>query len=80
MQCEESKMTTGLRIRFWIEVSVGIAAVVTMAMPDWFEVAFGLAPDGGDGSFEWAVVAGLAAVAATCLALAWSDARRLARA
>jgi hypothetical protein len=73
-------MTTGLRIRFWLEVAVGVAAIVTMAIPDWFEVAFGLAPDGGDGSFEWAVVAALAAVAATSLALAWNDARRLARA
>jgi hypothetical protein len=32
-----------------------LATVVTAIFPEWIEV-FGLEPDGGDGSAEWAIV------------------------
>ena len=28
---------------------------VTALWPDWIEIVFGVEPDGGDGSLEWAI-------------------------
>jgi len=44
-----------------------IGAAITAIVPDWIE-AFGLEPDAGTGSAEWALVLALG-VAALCLAI-----------
>ena len=46
-----------------------IATVVTAIFPEWIEL-FGLEPDGGDGSAEWAIVVVLGI--ATALTALWS--------
>jgi hypothetical protein len=55
------------RRRFWTESCVAAVAavlfVVTLVWKDWIELVFGVDPDGGDGSLEWAFVAVLALVA-----------------
>jgi hypothetical protein len=33
-----------------------VVAVLTMLLPRWIEVVFGVDPDGGSGAVEWAVV------------------------
>jgi hypothetical protein len=42
----------------------GFLTVLTLVVPDWIEVVFKVEPDGGNGSLEWLVVAGMALVAA----------------
>lgn len=58
--------TRRLRARFWVMAVAGTAAavllVVTLISREWIEEVFGVDPDGGDGSLEWLVVLGLAAV------------------
>jgi len=60
-------MASRVRSLFWVEAclasAAGLLAVITAAWPDWIEAAFGVDPDGGDGTVEWLVVAVLAAVA-----------------
>jgi hypothetical protein len=70
------------RIRILVEVFAAVAAIgfllASLIVPDWIELAFGFAPDEGDGSIEW----GLSAIAvATFLVSAWLAGRawRLAR-
>ena len=46
-----------------------VATVLTAIFPEWIE-AFGLEPDGGDGSAEWAVV--LVLGLGTALIALWS--------
>jgi hypothetical protein len=52
-----------LPFRFWIKVSLGTVSAVTLALtlvvPSWMELLFGLAPDAGDSSSEWALVISL---------------------
>ena len=66
--------------RFFAESGAALAgsllAVVTLARPDWIELAFGVDPDAGSGLTEWALVAALALIAVTCAALAWRDWRK----
>jgi hypothetical protein len=49
-----------LRTRFCIEAGLSAASVVfgalTLLWRDWVEIIFGVDPDHGDGSFEWAIV------------------------
>lgn len=47
------------------------AAILTAALPAWIESVFHLDPDGGNGSIEWLLVAGLslAAISTATLAL-----------
>jgi hypothetical protein len=56
-----------LPTRFWVEVAMGFASAallaLTLVLPNWFEVLFGLAPDDGDGSAEWGLVVALAVLA-----------------
>ena len=56
-----------MRRRFWAEACLGAASVVlllfTAAWPEWIEGLFGVDPDGGDGSLEWALVVALAVMA-----------------
>ena len=58
-----------LRTRFWVETALAVLSaglfVLTLFSREWIEVLFGVDPDGGDGSLEWAIVGVL--VAATVL-------------
>jgi hypothetical protein len=53
-------MRRAVRIRFWIEVTLGFLtaslSVLTLISREWIELVFGVDPDGGDGSLEWAIV------------------------
>lgn len=40
----------------------GFLTILTLIVPDWIEVVFKVEPDGGNGSLEWLVVAGMAVV------------------
>jgi hypothetical protein len=68
-----------LRGRFWLELALaGVAAilfVLTLVWHDWIE-AFGIEPDGGNGSLEWIIVAVFAVAALVCGALARAEWRR----
>lgn len=75
-------MPRGLRSRFWVEsilASVtGILAIVTIFWQDWIEAVFGVDPDHGSGSAEWAAVVVLALAAAGFAAgarIEWRHAR-----
>ena len=60
--------TRSMRLEFALAVvSVGLL-ILTLAWSNWIEAVFGLDPDHGDGSFEWAVV-GSTAVAAIMFSL-----------
>ncbi len=65
-----------------LAVVTGVLAAITAVTPDWIEVAFGVHPDGGDGSLERIVVLSLALVTIV-LALgarhAWKRSRLSAR-
>jgi hypothetical protein len=56
-------MKAPLRRRFWFEAGLasgcGFLAVLTLLWRDWIELFTGLDPDHSNGSFEWALVAGL---------------------
>jgi hypothetical protein len=66
-----------MRRRFYIEaVLAGLMAVltvVTLISKEWIEVVFGVDPDGGNGSLEWAIVAVLAVVSAALSLTAWRE-------
>ena len=70
--------------RFWIETALavltGILVVVTVITREWIELLFGVDPDGGDGSLEWAIVAVLAVLTVAFAALARAEWRGLASA
>jgi len=73
--------SSALRRRFWLEtVSAALAAffaILTVAYPEWIELVFGIDPDSGNGSVEWAM-AGTFALAFVVLALgARADRRHL---
>jgi hypothetical protein len=81
---EEPQMTRArsTAARFWIET--GLAALtaflflLTLVWSEWIEFFFGVDPDGGDGSLEWAIVAALFVISVTFAVLARADRRRLA--
>ena len=50
----------------------GFLTLLTLVVPDWIEVVFKVEPDGGNGSLEWLIVAGMALVTLVCAV----DARR----
>jgi hypothetical protein len=54
-------MSRTARIRFWIEAALALLTagllVFTLISREWIELLFGVDPDGGDGSLEWAIVA-----------------------
>ena len=65
-----------LRAEIGVGIACAIAAALTAAVPDWFEVLFGFEPDKGSGEAEWLLVAVLAIVAVACAVLARGEWRR----
>jgi protein-S-isoprenylcysteine O-methyltransferase Ste14 len=59
-------------------VAFGALTVLTLLVPDWIEVVFGVEPDGGSGAAEWLIVTGLGLVTLILAALsvrAWRHSR-----
>ena len=60
-------MSRNLRRRYWLEITLavvaGVLAILTLITREWIEILFGVDPDGGNGSLEWALVAILAGAA-----------------
>jgi hypothetical protein len=50
-----------MRARFWLEVMMAAVSagllVLTVVSHEWIEVIFGVDPDRGDGTLEWAITA-----------------------
>jgi hypothetical protein len=65
-------MRRTVSIRFWIEAALALLTtglfVLALVSREWIELLFGVEPDGGDGSLEWAIVAVLAVAT---VVLAW---------
>jgi hypothetical protein len=78
-KAEGHAMNNEWPVRLWIEIFFGgISAAlfaITLALPDWIERVFDIAPDHGDGSTEWAWAAGFAIVTAVLVI----DAQRIRR-
>jgi hypothetical protein len=74
-----SALDTPVRWRFWFESALasltGVLGVVTLLWHDWLE-AFGWDPDHGNGSVEWAIVAGLLVACLTSTMVARTEWRR----
>jgi hypothetical protein len=68
------------RKRFWVETILaclsGSLAVLTLIWHNWVELLFEAEPDGGDGSFEWALVVVLLAATVVFSVLARIEWRR----
>lgn len=75
-------MKSGLRARFWPESALSVVTavmlLVTLARRDWIEAAFGVDPDHGSGSLEWAIVGVLLVATVALFALARYEWRRAA--
>lgn len=67
------------RIEVVLSVILGAATILTAVWPDWIEGLLGFDPDGGNGSVEWLIVAGLAAATFIVAALARRDLRVVRR-
>jgi hypothetical protein len=78
-QTTEDEPRHALRHRFWAELAMAAIALVlfllTLSWQDWIE-ALGVKPDGGDGSLEWVIVAGLALLALASTMLACTEWKR----
>jgi hypothetical protein len=72
-----------MRARVLLEALLALATTVatglTLVAPQWIEALLGVDPDGGSGSAEWAVVAGLAALCSSAWWVAGRDYRRWRR-
>ncbi len=70
-----------LRVRITIEAACGLVSLalclLTLLNREWIEALSGLEPDAGSGALEWGIVAGFAAAAIACGALAVRDRERL---
>lgn len=53
------RVTAGCAVLSWVLFAVNLA------VPNWIEVVFGVDPDHGNGSLEWAIVGVLFVVAVT---------------
>jgi len=74
---------TRLRGRFWVEAALaviaGLLTVLTIAVPEWIEVAFNIDPDQGSGLLELGITLGAIAAALVSIvsaALEWLRAAR----
>jgi hypothetical protein len=71
-----------LGVRFWVKSALaaltGVLGLVTVVWQDWIEAVFGVDPDGGDGSVEWAIVVLLFAATVAFTLMARADWRRRA--
>ncbi|UQX89306.1 hypothetical protein M6D93_04700 [Jatrophihabitans telluris] len=69
------------KVFFWIEtvssVLFALLFALTLVSREWIEALFGVDPDHGSGSLEWAIVAALGMAALASGRLAWSRWRRL---
>jgi hypothetical protein len=69
-----------VRARFWVETALaalsGCLAVLTVAWHDWLEAVLRVQPDAHNGSYEWLIVACLAAAAAVLGSAARAERRR----
>ena len=76
-----SRVPSSVRRRFWAEsvlsAVTGFLFLLTIVGPEWLE-AFGWDPDHGNGTVEWAIVAGLLAVCVVTAASARVEWRRAA--
>lgn len=54
-------MWAQLRARFSMEAALAILAlalfVLTLLLPEWIELLWGVNPDGGSGALEWGIAA-----------------------
>lgn len=76
----------GLPTRIWAEVFLGLMSTaflaLTILLPDWIEMLFGLMPDAGDSSAEWGLALSWALVSVLMFAFAgrtWRKHVRLLR-
>jgi hypothetical protein len=71
-------------MRFWLEAALaslaGTLAASTLLWRDWLEALTGFDPDRGNGSVEWAIVAGLLLACAGAAVAARREWRRPAAA
>jgi hypothetical protein len=71
-----------LRLRFWLEAVLGLACfilmIITLISREWIEILFGIDPDGGNGTVEWAIVGVLGVGAVATGGLAHHEWRRAA--
>jgi len=79
-------MQTRLLTRFLAEIVSGLLSAalfaLTLLAPDWMEAVVRLAPDAGNGSAEWALALGWAAVSLLMFGFAgrtWGRRMRLLR-
>ena len=54
----------------------GFFVVITLLWHNWIEILFGIEPDGGDGSLEWALVGVLIMVTVVFFVIARIEWRR----
>jgi hypothetical protein len=75
-------MNRSLRWQFWVEAVLasitGFLTLLTLVTREWIEILFGVDPDGGSGTLEWALVAGLLVVTIVFSVLARGEWRRAA--
>jgi hypothetical protein len=80
-------MRNRMLTRFWAETLSGLMSAglfaLTLLVPDWMEALLRLAPDAGNGSAEWTLALGWAAVSLLMFGFAgrtWRKRSRLLRA
>ncbi len=73
-------MNQRLRTRFWIEAifagTLGVLLAITMISREWIEIVFGVDPDHGDESVEWAALGLIGIVCCVLSVSALSEWRR----
>jgi hypothetical protein len=76
-------MQNRLPVRFWVAMVLGLTSAtllaLTIVLPDWMEVLFGVAPDAGDGSAEWGLALAWAVASVLMFGLAGRTWRRHVR-
>jgi hypothetical protein len=69
---------TRFRVEAALAALTGALLLLTLVSREWIEVLFGVDPDGGDGSLEWAIVGALLVTTVVFTALARTEWRRAA--